>query len=90
MTDLGNRASSMRLQCKRCLWVPPEDATMEAVQLHVQVEHDTDEVALDLVAACSCDAAMTVTESRPTGGGTKDYLECPECGNTGHEVRREP
>jgi len=61
---------------------------MEVVQLHYQVDHDTDAVTLDLVAVCSCGEAMTVTDSRPTGGGMKDYLLCGVCGNTGH-VRRE-
>ena len=89
MTDLGNRVASMRLQCKLCPWVPSETATMEAVQLHVQVEHDTDEVALDLVAVCSCGAAMTLTVSKPTGGGFKDYFACGACGNTGYIIRRD-
>jgi len=79
----------MRLQCKRCQWVAPEDARLEAVHLHVQVEHDTDEVALDLVAVCSCSPAMTVTSSRTTIGGLRDYLKCGACGNTGHIIRRD-
>ena len=87
MTDIGNRNASMRLQCQRCGWPPPEDATMEAVLLHMQVEHDTDEVKLDLVAVCTCGAAMTHTETRPAGGGFKDYMSCPACGNTGHVKR---
>jgi len=88
MAELGNRRSSMRLQCKPCGWVPPAGMQMEGVLLHFQVEHDTDEVTLDLVAACACGEAMTFTQSRPTGGGTKDYFECGVCGSTGW-VRRE-
>jgi hypothetical protein len=88
MADIGNRAPSMRLQCKRCGWVPPEDMTMRDAQLHFQVEHDTDEVKFDLVAVCTCGEAMTVTDSHPTGGGIKDYLLCGVCGNTGH-LRRD-
>ena len=87
MPDLGNRNASMRLQCQPCGWVPPAAMKLEAALLHFQVEHDTDQVTFDLVAVCTCGAAMTVTESRPTGGGTKDYLACV-CGNTGH-LRRE-
>ena len=89
MSDLGNRGASMRLQCKPCGWVPPADMTMQDARLHFQVDHDTDKVTLDLVAVCSCGEAMTHTESRPTGGGMKDYLVCGVCGNTGY-VRREP
>lgn len=89
MSDLGNRHASMRLQCQRCGWVPPEGATMEAVLLHMQVDHDTDEVKLELVAVCSCGATMTHTESKPTGGGFKDYVKCGACGNTGHLLRKD-
>jgi DNA-directed RNA polymerase subunit RPC12/RpoP len=88
MSDIGNRSASMRLQCQRCGWPPPEGATMDAVLLHVQVEHDTDDVKLDLVAVCTCGAAMEHTGTRPTGGGVKDYVRCPACGNTGF-VKRE-
>ena len=89
MADIGNRNASMSLQCEHCKWLPPDGATMEAVQLHMQVEHDTDEVKLNLVAVCTCAAVMEHTESRPTGGGFKDYMLCPACGNTGY-VKREP
>jgi len=88
VSDLGNRASSMRLQCHACGWIPPENMTIRDAQLHFQVEHDTDEIKFDLVAACACGEAMTVTDSRPTGGGIKDYLTCGVCGNTGY-IRRE-
>lgn len=88
MSDIGNRNAHMRLQCKRCSVAWPGNAVMEAVLLHMQVEHDTDEVVLDLVAVCTCGEAMTFTESRPTGGGSKDYMKCGVCGNTGY-VRRD-
>jgi hypothetical protein len=89
MAEIGKRNASMRLQCQACGWPPPEDATMEAVLLHFQVDHDTDEVKMDLVGVCSCGAAMDVTDTRPTGGGFKDYMKCGACGNTGHVVRSE-
>lgn len=88
MTDLGNRNAHMRLQCKHCSTTWPDDTVMEAVLLHHQVDHDTGQVHLDLVAVCTCGAAMTHTESRPTGGGVKDYMRCGACGNTGY-VKRE-
>jgi hypothetical protein len=89
MSDLGNRNASMRLQCNTCGWPLPDGMTMEGGLLHMQVEHDTDEVKLDLVAVCTCGEAMTYTDSRPTGGGIKDCFRCGVCGNTGH-VRRKP
>lgn len=88
MADLGNRNAHMRLQCSRCSVAWPDSTKQEAVLLHMQVEHDTDEVRLNLVAVCTCGEAMTFTESRPTGGGIKDYMVCGVCGNTGY-VRRD-
>jgi hypothetical protein len=89
MTDLGNRGKTLRLQCKHCGWVPPEDMTMGHAQLHFQVDHDTDEVKFDLVPVCACGEAMEVAESRPwPTGGVKDYLKCGVCGNTGY-LRRD-
>jgi hypothetical protein len=82
-TDLGNLNRSLRLQCKSCEWRPPEDMTMGAAQLHFQVDHDTDQVAFDLVPVCACGASMAHVRSAPTGGGVKDYVECRACGNTG-------
>ena len=88
MADLGKLNDSLRLACKQpCGWRPPEGMTMRDAQLHFQVEHDTDEVTFDLVTVCSCGAAMDHTESKPTGGGFKDYVKCPACGNTGHLKR---
>lgn len=84
MSDLGNRNNSLRFQCQRCGWVPPEDMKMQDARLHFQVDHDTDDVKFDLVPACTCGEAMTITDSRPTGGGVKQYLLCGVCGNTGH------
>ena len=78
MADLGNLNHSMRLQCKPCGWRPPEDVTVEAVELHFQVEHDTDQVALDLAVICVCGAAMAHVRSAPTGGGFKDYVMAAE------------
>lgn len=74
----------MRLQCKRCGWPPPEDMTIEDAQLHFQVEHDTDEVRFDLVAVCTCGEAMEVLPGR----GSKDYLMCGVCRNTGYLIRK--
>lgn len=85
MADLGKLNKSLRLKCKRCEYLPPETATVEAVQLHCQVEHDTDEVELDMVALCACGAVMEHTGS----GHFKDYFKCAACGNTGHVKRDE-
>lgn len=88
MADLGNRNASMRLQCGTCGWVPLEGMRIDEAALHFAVDHDTDKVAFELVAVCTCGEVMTHTESRPTGGGFKDYLLCGVCGNTGY-IRRE-
>lgn len=89
MSEIGNRNNHMRLQCHRCGWVPPGDMQMEGVLLHFQVDHDTDDVKLELVPACTCGEAMTITDTRPAGAGAvKDYLVCGVCGNTGN-IRRD-
>ena len=87
MTDLGNRAASMRLQCRHCGWIPPESMTVQDARLHFQVDHDTDQVTFDLVPVCTCGAAMTHVRSAPTGGGIKDHVRCGACGNTGFVKR---
>lgn len=88
MADLGCLNSTLTLQCKHCDHRPDEKSVVEAFALHCQVEHDTDDYRFDLVAVCTCGAAMTHAESRPTGGGFKDYVTCPACGNTGY-IKRE-
>lgn len=88
MASLGNLAKRLRLQCHSCGWVPPEDITMEAVQLHFQVDHDTDECKLDLVPACRCGEAMMLTESVTHSGETMDSFHCGVCGNTGYVTRK--
>lgn len=77
------------LACHHCGQRPPPDSVMEAQLLHFQIEHDTDDVHLDLVAVCTCGATMTLTETRPTGGGFHDYFCCEPCGNTGRIKRGE-
>lgn len=88
MADLGNLAPALRLQCKHCGWRPPEDMEMQHAQLHFQVEHDTSQVAFDLIPVCSCGAAMAHARTAPTGGGFKDHFTCAACGSTGF-VKRE-
>ena len=86
--NLGNLGKRMRLECSACGWIPPEDTTMEAVQLHCQVEHDTDQVRLNLAAGCRCGATMRVAGSATHGGRTMDSFRCEACGNTGYTDRK--
>lgn len=86
--NLGNVNNSMRLQCQTCGWPPPEDAKMEAVQLHFQVDHDTNDVKLDLVAACKCGEAMTLVQSHTHKGITTNFYCCGVDGNTGYTTRK--
>lgn len=88
MADLGCLNGSLELQCKLCDYRPRRRTKVEAVALHCQVEHDTAELAMDLVAVCACGASMEHAETRPTGGGFKDYVRCPACGSTGY-IRRD-
>ena len=86
--ELGNLNNRLRLQCHTCGWVPPEDTTMEAVQLHFQVDHDSSDVKLDLVPACRCGEAMTPTQSHTVRGQTTDFYRCGVCSNTGYVTRK--
>lgn len=87
-TNLGNLNKRLRLQCQRCGWPPPEDMPMEGVQLHFQVDHDTDGVALELIPACRCGEAMTLTTSATHSGITTDFFRCGVDGTTGHTTRK--
>lgn len=79
---------SFALECKHCKHRWPGDATAEAMLLHFQVDHDTDDVEVDLVVVCTCAATMTFVEARPTGGGTREHYTCPACGNDAVVGRR--
>lgn len=86
--DLGNITSSLRLRCHECKWLPPDDLEMSLVEAHYGMEHPAAEkITLDLVPVCACGEAMGLTHTRPTGGGFKDYFQCPADGNTGFARR---
>lgn len=69
----------MALECKHCDERLREDAVLEAYQLHMQVEHDTDAVELNLVAVCRCGATMKFDREV----GTLHYYDCPACKGRG-------
>lgn len=79
----------LELECPLCGYRPPGDATMESFKLHFNVEHDTDEIKLNLSAICQCGATMrhTMTEKRPPLA--IDFFQCDACGKNG-TVTREP
>lgn len=76
------------LQCKHCDYRPPEDAVMEAFQLHCQVEHDTDKLEMDLVVVCTCGSTMKLVRTRETATGFVDRFECEHDGNRTSVRRR--
>lgn len=41
-------------QCLFCNWRPPNDAALEAVVLHFEVEHNKDIIELEKVPVCVC------------------------------------
>lgn len=89
MTDIGNRSAYMSMRCLDHNWPVPAEGTAKALQLHVAAYHEGEATfAAELVAVCTCKEIMKVTSTKPTGGGLKDWLECPACGNTGHAYRR--
>jgi len=64
-----------------CEYQMPDDATIEAFQLHMQVDHDTDEVSLDLAVVCICGSSMILLRTRETETGFVDRFECKHDGN---------
>lgn len=85
---LGNLANRLRLWCRRCNWLPPEDMEMALVEAHYGLEHPgAEKLALDLAPRCDCGDRMDHTETKPTGGGFKDYFRCPGCGAKGFAKR---
>lgn len=76
------------LRCGLCEWRPPLDSTMEAFTLHSNVEHDTDDYAMNLVAVCTCGAEMTHTSTTPHGVGQEaDHFLCVHDNTIGLLVR---
>jgi hypothetical protein len=86
---MADIAAVLRLRCKHCGYDMPDDATVEAYQLHMQFEHDTDEVELDLAVICTCGSSMKFLRTRETATGFADRFECEFDGNR-TTVRRGP
>ena len=86
--NLGSLNNRLRLRCATCHWLLPDGMTMEAAQLHMQVEHDTDDVKLELMPVCRCGEAMAPGESHQAGKQVTDFWTCGVDGNTGHTTRK--
>lgn len=79
-------AEIFALACKHCGWRPPGDLAMGVAAAHFETEHDTTDVAFDLVVVCDhCDRAMTYFASI----GNQDHFECKPC-HRGRVVTRQP
>lgn len=64
------------LLCGICRWRIPLDITVALVKAHMETEHDTDAVALELVALCPrCDQPMRFDYTI----GDEDHFECDRC-----------
>lgn len=79
---MSGAVARMALACQQCGERCSDDAVLEAWLLHMQVEHDTDEVKLDLVAVCRCGATM-VWDELGSRGGKNVYYDCRACGGRG-------
>jgi hypothetical protein len=74
------------LACKHCGWRPPVDLQMGVAAAHFETEHDTADVAFDLVVVCDRgDRAMTYFATV----GNEDHFHCEPC-HRGRVVRRAP
>jgi len=79
------------LLCKQCRWRPPTDTVMEAVALHMEVEHDTDDISMEMVAWCErCDLEMPLEEKIPHRSGSVVCVHrCTRCKRR-YDVRQAP
>lgn len=85
---MSGAVAGMALQCTICGHRPAEDSVVEALLLHFQVVHDTDDVTLDLRAICECGAAMILERTeREANGQSRDHFKCHACGKRG-AIRR--
>lgn len=71
----------MALACRTCGWRPAEDLPIGLIQAHMQAEHGTDEVVLDLVVICP-QGGNTMAFERTEGD--RDIFVCLKC----HRVRK--
>lgn len=80
--DASNREPTARfmLACKHCGERWPDNTVMEAVKLHFEVEHDTDQLVLDLIVVCSCNTTMNLIRTDTTKTGFRDHFKCPSDG----------
>lgn len=78
------------LECEHCRERFPPDMVMEAVKIHFEVEHDTDDLKLVLVPVCQCGTAFALTRSEWRPGGEREFYDCPSCHRNGFVDRRDP
>lgn len=77
----------MALACKVCGFRPAGEVTMGVFAAHVETEHDTTELLLDLVVICDrCDVVMPHRRSE----GNRHWHDCPQCRRTRVLKTREP
>lgn len=58
--------------------------------LHCGVEHDTDDLQMNLIAVCTCGDEMTPMGSTPAGDlvHVRDSFLCGACGSMGTLLRK--
>lgn len=79
-------ADPFRLACKHCGWRPPEDLEMGVAAAHFETEHNTTEVAFDLVVVCDrCDGVMPLFAIL----GEEHHFQCEPC-KRGRIIRQRP
>jgi hypothetical protein len=79
-------ADPFALACKHCGWRPPGDLVMGVAAAHFETEHDTTDVAFDLVVVCDrCDRVMTHLATI----GDQHHYECAPC-HRGRVIKQGP
>jgi transposase-like protein len=72
------------LACRHCGHVFPEAVTVGVAAAHFEIEHDTTDVAFELVVLCfRCKTAMRLDHSAPArAGGQRHTYSCDPCHRT--------
>ncbi len=90
MTNPLDVPDGMALACGTCGWRPGGDLTVGLIGAHVETEHGTGDIQLELVVLCwRCDTPMTFSHSREGVRSSADFFDCGTC-HRRRTIRRDP
>ena len=73
----------MVLRCAACRWRPAADVTQGVVAAHFEVEHDTEDIRLELIAVCPRDdSELSLIRTQHRATHLLHIYDCPQCYRT--------